>query len=107
VAADEDPPPSLSQVSRRLNVAGTGSLTRYFPEQCAIIVERYRTYRQVQKQERLRLIRENVRQATFDVHAQGLYPSIARVAKQLGKSASMRDPDARAFWKEAVQELGL
>ncbi len=107
VATDEDPPPSLSQVSRRLNVAGTSSLVNYFPEQCAIIVERYRAYRQIQKQERIRLLRENVRQATFDVHAQGLYPSMARVAEQLGKSASMRAPDTRAFWKEAVQELGL
>ena len=107
VAADEDPPPSLSQVSRQLNVAGTTSLLRYFPEQCAIIVERYRAYRQTQKQERLRLIRENVRQATFDVYAQGLYPSLARVTKQLGKSVSMRDPDARAFWKETIRELDL
>ncbi len=74
---------------------------------CAIIVERYRAYQQTQKQERLRLLRENVRQATFNVHAQGLYPSKARVAKQLGKSASMRNPDTRTFWKEAVQELGL
>ncbi len=107
VAADQDPPPSLSQVSKQLNVAGTSSLVRYFPEQCAIIVERYRAYQQTQKQERLRLLRENVRQATFNVHAQGLYPSKARVAKQLGKSASMRNPDTRTFWKEAVQELGL
>ena len=94
-------------MSRQLNVAGTTSLLRYFPEQCAIIVERYRAYRQTQKQERLRLIRENVRQATFDVYAQGLHPSLARVAKQLGKSVSMRDPDARAFWKETIRELDL
>jgi hypothetical protein len=107
VAADENPPPSLKEVSRRLNLAGTNSLVRYFPEQCALIVERYRTYRQAKKEERLRLLRENVRQATFDVHAQGVYPSKKRVDTQLGKRASMRNPDVRAFWKEAIRELGL
>lgn len=107
VAANENPPPSLNEVSRRLNQAGTNSLVRYFPEQCALIVERYRTYRQAKKEERLRLLHENVRQATFDVHAQGVYPSKSRVDKQLGKRASMRNPDARAFWKATIQELGL
>ena len=107
VAANENPPPSLNEVSRRLNQAGTNSLVRYFPEQCAIIVERYRTYRQAKKEERLRLLRENVRQATFDVHAQGLYPSKKRVDTQLGKQASMRSPEVRAFWKETIQELDL
>ena len=106
VAADEDPPPSLSQVARQLNVTTT-SLIRYFPEQRAIIVERYQSYRQAKKQERLRLIREDVRQTTFNVHSQGLYPSKTQVAKQLGKSALMLNPDVRTFWEEAVQELGL
>lgn len=107
VAANENPPPSLKEVSRRLDQSGTSALVRYFPEQCAIIVERHRTYRQARKEERLRLLRQKVRQATFDVHAQGVFPSKARVDKQLVKQASMRCPDARAFWEETLRELGL
>ncbi len=107
IAANETPPPSLREVSRRLNQTGTKSLLRYFPEQSATITERYRTYRQLKKEERLRLLREKVRQATLDVHAQGAYPSMTRVDKQLGKQASMRNPDARDFWRETIQELGF
>jgi hypothetical protein len=107
IAANETPPPSLNEVSRRLNQAGTNSLIRYFPEQCTTIIERYRTYRRLKKEERLRLLREKVRQATLDVHAQGAHPSMTRVDKQLGKQASMRNPDARAFWEETIRELGF
>lgn len=107
VAAGETPAPSLSAVARRLKQPGTSSLVRYFPEQCATIVERHQAYRQAKKEERLRLLHEKVRQATHDVHAQGLYPSITRVATQLEKRAIMRDPNAREFWKEALRELGL
>lgn len=107
IAANEDPPPSLNEVSRRLHQTGTNSLTKYFPEQCAIIVERYRAYRQAKKEERLRFFREKVRQVTFDIHAQGVYPSTTRVDKQLGKHASMRNPDVRAFWQEAIRDLRL
>lgn len=107
IAANEDPPPSLNEVSRRLHQTGTNSLTKYFPEPCAIIVERYRAYRQAKKEERLRFFREKVRQVTFDIHAQGVYPSTTRVDQQLGKHASMRNPDVRAFWQEAIRELRL
>ncbi len=107
IAANETPPPSLNEVSRRLKQAGTGSLIRYFPEQCATIVERYRAYRQVKKEERLRFLREKVQQATFDILAQGVYPSKTRVDKQLGKYASMLNPDVRAFWEETIRKLSL
>ncbi len=106
IAANENPPSSLQQVAKRLNVSS--SIPRkHFPEQCILIVERYRAYQKAKKEKRLHLLRENVRQATFDVYAQGMYPTPARVAKQLGKPVSMRDSDIRAFRKEAIRELGL
>lgn len=107
VAANETPPPSLLEVSRRLNQAGTNSMVRYFSEQCAVIVERYQAYRQAQKEERLRILRQDTRQTTFDLHAQGVYPSTSRVNKALGKRGSMRNPEVRTFWQEAMQELGF
>jgi hypothetical protein len=107
IAANETPPPSLLEVSRRLNLASTTSLIKYFPEQCATIVERHRAYRKAKKEERLRFLREQTRQTTFDLHAQGVYPSMTQVDKRLGKRVSMRNPLVRAFWQEAIRELGL
>jgi hypothetical protein len=107
LASDEDPPPSLNRIAKRLGCSGSSYLSKHFPEQSAIITERYQAHVQARKARRLQALREQVRQATFEIHAQGLYPTLGELGKQLGKPKCILDPDVRAAWEEATRELGL
>lgn len=101
----EQPPPSMRKVARRVGVAHA-DLHRRFPDLCRAISARFLAHcRSVGEQRRQRLCRE-VREATFQVHAQGLYPSSVRVAGRLAHAGHFRHPMANAAWHTALRELG-
>jgi hypothetical protein len=106
LASNEDPPPSLNQIAKRLGCSGPLYLSVHWPEPSAIIMERYRVYVQAQKAQRLQALREEARQATFEIYAQGRNPTLGELGKHL-KPGRIMDHTVQAAWKEAIQELGL
>jgi hypothetical protein len=49
---------------------------------------------------------DEARRATYQVHAQGRYPSAHRVAPLLSQPDSLRGGVAMVAWQEALRELG-
>ncbi len=107
LANDHNAPPSLTQLSQQLGFSNAHHLKTYFPEQTKLIKQRYQTYTQTMQTQRLASLRQDVRQAVFDLHAQGLDPTISRLNHYLGKPKINMNPHVRAAWKQARQELGL
>jgi hypothetical protein len=105
LALEVEPPNSMSAVAKRLNYDHS-FLYKHFPELCRAISDRYRAYRKRKREERKRQILDEVRQTTYRVHEQELYPSQERVRLLLAKPGSIKEPGALAAWHGALQELG-
>lgn len=106
-ALDEDPPPSVRAVARHLGFRAAASLYDRFPDLCRALAERGRAYRQERHalwQERLH---DEVRQATFALYHQGIYPASVRVPPLLSHPGYFRHPVAMAAWRETMQELDV
>jgi hypothetical protein len=104
----QTPPLSLSQVARQLGLNGTYYLTKYCPEQAASIKKQYRLHVQTRQVQRIQALRQEVRQAVLDIHAQGLNPTLGRLCTYVGQHNKYAlNPDVRDAWKEARRELGL
>lgn len=103
---ENDPPQPMSVVSKRLNY-DQSFLCKHFPDLCRAISARFRAYRKKQREERKQRILDEVRQTTYRVSKQGLYPSQERVRLLLATPGSIKEPGALAVWHEALAELGL
>jgi len=95
----------MSAVAKRLNYDHS-FLCKHFPELCRAISDRYRAYRRKRREERKQTILDEIRETTFSIHAQELYPSQERVRLRLTKPSSIKEPGALAAWHEALQVLG-
>ena len=71
-----------------------------------MISERRQAYGTAQREQRLQRIHGEIRKATFDVDAQGLYPSQKRVCALLDQPGSIREPGAGEVWHDTLRELG-
>lgn len=105
LASEEEPPPSVCEIGRRLQRRDT-DLAVHFPDLCNAISVRYMAYRTARAEEKAQQGCEAVRQATLAIHAQGIYPSGNRVADLLGDSWAFQIPRAREVWRETLNELG-
>lgn len=82
-------------------------LRRVCPDVCARIAARHRAYRRARRVAREEKIQAEVRQAVFEVHAQGVYPSTARVGARLTAPGYLRAGFAARARLDALRELGL
>jgi transcriptional regulator with XRE-family HTH domain len=105
LAGEEQPPPSMREVGRRL-AYGACELHRHFPELCSAISARHKAYLAARCRERRRRLCAEVREVVLTLYGQGLYPSGHRVAALLRIPQSMRVPEVQATWRETLQELG-
>lgn len=106
LASDQLPPPSMVEVARQLGCSSQ-SLRQYFPELVRAVSARYLTYRHEQARQKRQKLCDDIRQATFKLHAQGLYPSSNRVEQLLSKPACLRRPEVYRVWREALRDLDL
>ncbi len=107
LASDEDPPPSLSEVTRQLGCSPS-SIYNFYPELTRDISRKYLTYHKNMKVQRLKQLCAEVRQVTFQIHQEGLYPSRYQVAQRLVASWYLfSNPEVCSAWREALHELGL
>ncbi len=105
VLSGEAEPLGMYQIAKRLGYHET-SIRHHFPQECAEVARRAKTYRNQRKEQRLALIGEQVRQATLSVHASGRDPSQHTVQSLLPPGV-MRMPESKGAWHAALRELGL
>jgi DNA-binding XRE family transcriptional regulator len=100
--ANENPPPSMATVSKRLQL-DQSFLQKHFPDESKVISQNYQQYVLTEKLKLDLENREIVRQAVHALHNQGLYPSHKRLTKMLG--GALRNPSAREARRQALVEL--
>ncbi len=98
------PPRSVEEVARSLAYYSR-VIRRHFPGLCQSLVKRYRDYNATQKEENFQRKLGALRQATYNLHKQGQYPSHRQVGKLLGKPGIFRDPKIHAIWQRTIYEL--
>jgi transposase-like protein len=105
LASDRLPPPSVAEVARQLGHHPT-HLQQQLPELCRAISARHRAHQKAKGLQRRHRLCGEVRQAAYRLHAEGLYPSLHRVASLLSQPGFIRNAAAAETWREALRELG-
>jgi hypothetical protein len=101
VADNEQPPPSLRTIGRRIGYTSQ-VLSRCHPPACREIVQRYNTYVQQRKEARLRRVQEEIQQAVLQLRSQGLPLSQKRISPFLSQPGVLRNPQVCAFLREIL-----
>jgi len=106
LAQEEQPPPSMRAVARRLNHSPR-ELREHFPELNRAIANRRKDYYKLQREQRLLQLKGEMREAMLEIHAQGLHPSSNRVGRLMRSPFVMRDHAVTKIWREMLEELKL
>jgi len=96
---------TLSHVAQQLGYEDARQLMYHFPEECKLVAQRAKAYRQQRKAQRLAQVRENIQQVVCSLHTQGIYPSLHKVQAFLPRGL-MKSPEAREAWHDALREQG-
>ena len=104
-AQEENPPPSMRKVARRLQY-DSSHLYKHFSDHCRAIAARYRSYQKEQRRLRLDGICDEVRQTARDLHAQGHSPSERQIGKLLKKRGVFKEEEVRTALQNSMQEGG-
>lgn len=99
-------PPSLEEVAKIIGISS--STIRYkFPNIAkSIVVKRYQ-YNKKQKEKRLGILYEDIRNATIEIFNMGKYPAQVLVTKFLGRPKVFMSPIATKVWRETLIDLGI
>ncbi|HEY6411478.1 MAG TPA: TniQ family protein, partial [Ktedonobacteraceae bacterium] len=92
---EENPPPSMREVARRLRY-DSSHLYKHFPDLCRAIAARYRAHQKEQRRLRLQRICDEVQQAAQTLYAQGYIPSERQVGKSLQSRGVLKEDEVRA-----------
>jgi len=101
----QNEPMTLTQVAQQVGYVDR-QLVYHFPEECKLVTQRAKDYRQQRKAQRIAQVRENIQQAVLSLHTQGIYPSLHKVQAFL-PSGLMRMPEARDAWHDALRDIGF
>ena len=103
---DKNEPLALSYVAQQLGYEDARQLMYHFPEECKLVAQRAKAYRQQRKAQRLAQVRENIQKVVLSLHTQGIYPSLHKVQSFLPRGL-MKSPEAREAWHDALQGIGF
>ena len=106
LAQEEQPPPSMRTVAKRLNHSPR-ELREHFPELNRAICGRRKDYYKVHHEQRILQLKDEIRQAILKIHSQGLHPSSNKVGRLLKSPSVMRDRIVARFWRKMLEELRL
>jgi transcriptional regulator with XRE-family HTH domain len=98
----EEPPPSFSEVARRLGHKRE-FIRKKFPELSKAVTSRYIYYRDALRKERAVRLRQKIREAISNITALGLYASEARVRGYV--KSHMEHLGHASTFKQAFQEI--
>lgn len=77
----------------------------HLPQLCQALSAKRAAHRKINRQQRMDAIREEVRQAALQVHREGRPVTSGNVGVALKQSGLLRNPWARAAFKEIRREL--
>jgi methylphosphotriester-DNA--protein-cysteine methyltransferase len=100
----EDPPPSLSEVAKRLGHSRE-FLRRKFPELTSSITLRHFCYQMALRKKRAERLRHSIREAAQRIIASGQYVSEARVKEYV--RARLKNVGRECLFKQAFREVKL
>ncbi len=106
IALQENPPPSMRQVIKRLNHSAF-TIYRHFPKLCHEISERFADYRKIRSAVRRELARAEVRVLAYELHARGIKITRNNMRPLLTSSDYWNMREGRAALQEVKRELGL
>jgi hypothetical protein len=101
----ETPPPTLDTVAARLG-RGANGLRRHFPALCCQITARHQEYQHACFLQRRQTCLEEIRAIAIALHAQGIFPSINRVAEHLARPRNIGSAENMAELRRIRRELG-
>lgn len=104
LAANDDPPPTLTQVAKRLG-QGTPVLYRCHPTACRAISARYKKYAQQRTATRMQHYRVELREAALQLYEKGVSPTRGRIEPLLRSPGILRDPKVRQLLVEIGREI--
>lgn len=105
-ALREEPPPSVRELSRRMN-SSISALYRHEPKLCKQIAARRLDYLARRATKRKESLYQEIRRAVARLHLEGIYPSQSLVASLLSVPNFMRHDDARAVYRETKCKLEI
>lgn len=107
-ALSEEPPPSLSELARRLQHSRE-FVRQKFPELSEAIVARYMHYQTALRKEKANTLRKIIREAVRQITASGLYVSSARVKEyvKLDLPCTGRENLFQQALSEVKAEMGM
>ena len=103
LAANDDPPPTLTQVATRLG-RRPAALYRYHPTACRAISARYKEYVQQRMAARLQNYRVELREAVLQIQEKGVSLTRGRIETLLQSPGIFRDPRVRQLLVEVYRE---
>lgn len=104
---EEDPPPSMAEMIKRLGYSETSLYSR-FQALCRRIGRRHLAYRKGCFEERRDTFAAEVRAVALTLHAEGVYPSVRRVQGRLSADKSLRSSKTGLnALRKVREELGL
>lgn len=106
LASNENPPPSLSEVRRRIGI-DYSTVKKFCPELCSQIVDKHREYTSYMHNENIKTILREIKEIVRTLNSKGVYPSPSKLNKHLSKPAYLKNPKIYAAYKEMLDELGL
>jgi AraC-like DNA-binding protein len=101
---DEESPPSLQNVARKLKISPY-YLRKYHLELCNAITARYRVYIQRHREATMKQQCEEVCQMARRLIAQGERPTRKKLEELLSKPGILRSPEIRQAWKTVLREF--
>jgi hypothetical protein len=101
---DEEPPPSLQAVAKRLGY-DPRFLSRKFAKLCHSVSTRFTQFQGTCLKQKVQQCRKEVREAALKLHSEGLYPSRRRVSQLLKRPGDIERKEAYQVLREIRQEL--
>lgn len=100
---NNNPSPSLSQVAKLLDFKKPENLRKKLPEETDIIIQKYREYKNKQKEEK----KNEIRKVIVNLVKQGIYPSQKLIGEALNIPSMFWKNKNRDILNELCEELGV
>jgi hypothetical protein len=105
-ALNENPPPSVTQVMKRIGYS-EGTVRRHFPDLCCEIAKNYAGYRVRRAIERKAQAAEEVKRLAYALHSQGVRLTQHHIRPLLTSPSYLNLEEGRATLRAVRQQLGL
>jgi len=104
---NEDPPPSIPEVTRRLGFASHNIYLLYecHRDACSTITARRRAYLKQRREARMQGYREEIKQIALQLQTHGVALTQKHIAPHMAQPGILRDPKVRELLREVCHEL--